>query len=96
MSKDSLVILKAFGCFIGATLTCFITFGVAFADTILFPEDKFSEQGLVENTQTFLLLASAAVYCWIFHAKGSGNPRFLHSQSALRIRSNLLLGSDSL
>lgn len=65
MSKDSLVILKAFGCFIGASLTCFITFGVAFTDTILFPEDKFSEQGLVENTQTFLLLASAAVYCFI-------------------------------
>ena len=33
---------------------------------------------------------------WIFHAKGSGNPRFLHSQSALRICSNLLLGSESL
>ena len=65
MTKNNLVILKAFASFIGASLTCFITFGVAFADIRLFPEDKFSEQGLVENTQTFLLLASAAIYCFM-------------------------------
>ena len=65
MCKNNLVILKAIASFIGAAFTCFITFGVAFTDIILFPEDKFSEQGLVENTQTFLLLASSVIYCFI-------------------------------
>ena len=54
------------------------------------------KDGFVKEYEQKALAFYDSSWDWIFHAKGSGNPRFLHSQSALGIRSNLLLGSDSL
>ncbi len=64
MKKQATVILWAFVALIASVLSCGIAIGIVIADAVYFPEDKFSEEGLVENCQVLFLFLAALIYLY--------------------------------
>ncbi len=65
MTHQMRKIVHCAAAFIWASATCLITFALSLADIYLFPQEHFTEYGLVEWAQEALLFLAAAMYGYL-------------------------------